>query len=76
MSTEIKALKPMQRVKIISGPKEAPHPLNYHIGTIRGVHTTRKNQAGTVIYKSYEVSFGHASTVREVEARFLYPVGE
>lgn len=74
MSTEIKALKPMQRVKVLSGPKETPHPLNHHIGSVLGVHTVRKNKAGSVIYKSYNVQFGNAST-REVEARFLFVVG-
>lgn len=74
MTESFKTLKSMQRVKVLSAPNEPPHPLNHNIGVVQGVHTTRKNVAGVVIYKSYSVQFGNSSN-REVEAKYLWPVG-
>lgn len=74
MTESFKTLKPMQRVKVLSAPNEPPHPLNHSVGVIQGAHTTRRNVEGTIIYKSYAVQFGNSS-VREVEAKYLWPMG-
>lgn len=72
--SEIKSLKAGQRVKVLAGPKEPPHPFQQSIGVVQGVGHVRKNAEGSIIYKSYNVLFGNAS-LREVEARYLFVVG-